>query len=118
MLCHFLRNAIGLAAVLSIAGTATAVDSASAEGATSNVPATSADDGWRRTASGWEKISDWPRPADGYSNSATLGSWMPAQRVDFHPAGLALLQTLATAAAFTAFSVKTQKHSKPSADAT
>ena len=58
------------------------------------------EDGWRRTASGWEQIADW-RLAAAYSS-------VPSWRVDFHPAALALLQALVIAAAFRVFSGKTR----------
>jgi hypothetical protein len=47
-----------------------------------------ADDGWRRTASGWERI-DQPSPSASEPNEAT-------SRHDTHPAVLALGQLLAS----------------------
>ena len=63
------------------------------------------DDGWRRTADGWENISDWQASAaspgafeaDLHWRMETVSSaeelaLVPGWRLDFHPAALALLQ--------------------------
>lgn len=64
----------------------------------------SIDDGWRRTASGWENMADWQvvayapatfavegdKPFSAIPNAEHL-SLLPGWRLDFHPAALALL---------------------------
>jgi|GEM_PF-6585990 len=62
------------------------------------------DDGWRRTANGWEHVADWPEFASLAAEFERSGSWrvvtasdaeqvalVPGRRLDFHPALLALL---------------------------
>lgn len=62
------------------------------------------DDGWRRTASGWEHIASWPTFAraaaavgrDEQRRISTIPhpehlALLPGRRLDFHPAALALL---------------------------
>jgi hypothetical protein len=61
------------------------------------------DDGWRRTADGWEHVADWEafggdvQVAERRSESAfvpdrSAAALLPGWRWDFHPALLALLQ--------------------------
>jgi hypothetical protein len=74
------------------------------------VPATQADeahaDGWRRTASGWERREDWYLESlpPAYSRREYFTSddpiQAPANRWDFHPAALVTLQGLVIGAAF------------------
>ena len=76
------------------------------------------DDGWRRTAAGWENIADWQvvAAADAVTEAERM-QWrveteafaedlalVPGWRLDFHPAALALLQlaVLAWLAGFSA----------------
>jgi hypothetical protein len=48
------------------------------------------DDGWRRTATGWERLAE--------AGSSSPARWQ--MRFDVHPAGLALAQLLAVGFAF------------------
>ncbi|MEX2173352.1 MAG: hypothetical protein WD872_03260 [Pirellulaceae bacterium] len=81
--------------------------------------ADSADDGWRRTAHGWERAPEWIVEASG-------GALRPGERFitdeltrprsarwDFHPAALAVLQLVAIAVGFALCSEPTVA-SKPS----
>jgi hypothetical protein len=56
------------------------------------------DDGWRRTAQGWERAATLPATEPVLSAART-----PANRWDGHPAVLALLQILAVLGAMYAF---------------
>lgn len=75
------------------------------------------DDGWRRTADGWENIADWRAVVASAEAIDQDLRWrvetvtspdelalVPGWRLDFHPAGLALLQValLAWLAGFSA----------------
>ena len=84
--------------------------SAFAQLASATSDAAPIDDGWRRTANGWEQIAAWQVPA--------TSSPVPARRLDFHPGAMALLQALVIAAAFRFFSGKTQAARNASPDAT
>jgi hypothetical protein len=52
------------------------------------------DDAWRRTASGWERVSGWQAQASNSmpARTARIDAGVPSARFDTHPAALALLQ--------------------------
>jgi hypothetical protein len=62
-----------------------------------------ADDGWRRTASGWERLARGGQEFN--STVSARGPREPASHIrwDVHPAVLTLAQTLAVLAAMAAF---------------
>ena len=68
----------------------------------------SADDGWRRTALGWERTGAWTEPTNhGRPRDRFLfadESRQPAERWDFHPALLVGLQLAAVTLGFAAWS--------------
>ncbi len=66
--------------------------------------ATRVGDDWRRTANGWERMSDWETP------SAAGGSWCHLDAI--HPSVLASLQLLISTAALLAFPVKTDSRNR------
>jgi hypothetical protein len=62
-----------------------------------NTPKTSvADDGWRRTERGWERIASWQKSAMASSSVPVYPAPLPlpklTNRWDTHPAALALVQ--------------------------
>ena len=81
-----------------------------AQAAAATPAAAPIDDGWRRTATGWEQTAAW--------RLAATTSPAPTWRVDFHPAALALLQALVIGAAFRVFSGKTHAARNASCDET
>lgn len=97
-----------LVAVAALVGTGAALADANGrsgfESAPFGQPRTAPhDDGWRRTADGWERIDRWgeyasiyPGAAEPYVGSSNAASnhlaFGPGGRLDFHPAALALLQ--------------------------
>lgn len=83
-----LRVAAGLVFFAALAGSADSWSFAD--------DAATADDGWRRTVDGWERIEDLHI----IRREATAEPKASASRWDFHPAALALLQVVATAAAY------------------
>ena len=75
----------------------------------------SADDGWRRTALGWERTGDWTEPTNhGRPRDRFLFADEQRQlagRWDFHPAWLVSLQLVAVTLGFAAWSRATVKTS-------
>jgi hypothetical protein len=80
--------------------------------------ARSTDDGWRRTAHGWENMARWhqPRPNRGPDEYRfAIGDRLsrPAPRWDFHPIVLAALELLAIALGFAMFPAARQAMRRP-----
>ena len=73
-----------------------------------------ADDGWRRTARGWEHTQAWTAPDDGVpSNRFAFGKNLrePRPRWDIHPGLLVVAQVLFVCAAFYVWPTVANKHS-------
>ena len=60
-----------------------------------------ADENWRRTAQGWERIETWRAPQQTFGVSAVTSANAP--RWDTHPAALAFIELAAVIAAMIAF---------------
>jgi hypothetical protein len=63
------------------------------------------DDGWRRTADGWERIESWhiapvARAIQQAAHLSASSEAVPARRSDFHPAILVVFQVLAVTAGY------------------
>jgi len=72
----------------------------------------SADDGWRRTARGWELTQAWTAPEDDvYRNRFIFGENLrePRPRWDFHPGLFVAAQVLFVAVAFCVWPIAARK---------
>lgn len=72
-----------------------------------------ADDGWRRTAQGWEHKSGWELSPFATRPVAPQQSRSSLQPVVFHPGGVALLQVAASCVVLGLFAPTRLKHPNP-----
>jgi hypothetical protein len=94
-----------------------AYEAQAADEARSAEESLSADDGWRRTALGWERTGAWTEPTNhGRPRDRFLfadENRQPADRWDFHPALLVGLQLVAVTLGFAAWSQRSRISSVP-----
>jgi hypothetical protein len=95
--------------------------SASAAQPESSAQAAPADDGWRRTVDGWERMESWSRGpvarrtwrTSHHSVVSVENEAVPARRSDFHPAILVVLQLLAVTGAYSLIPATIARRNEP-----